>query len=127
MPSPTLLLLALLGCLLALQCSSFVPPSPPSRSFARPPPLFASPSPPPPPLTPSKIALLLERSFVAACKSLASGYVDELKLFIVSSKAGYERGLTIPQLKMELKECPSESAGRRAWSPSHPDPCRAPH
>eukprot|EP00617_Octactis_speculum_P003254 CAMPEP_0185784604 /NCGR_PEP_ID=MMETSP1174-20130828/124250_1 /TAXON_ID=35687 /ORGANISM="Dictyocha speculum, Strain CCMP1381" /LENGTH=67 /DNA_ID=CAMNT_0028476279 /DNA_START=55 /DNA_END=255 /DNA_ORIENTATION=- len=49
----------------------------------------------PPPLdatTPSGIAALIERSFVAACLELASGHVDALKLFISAALTGYERG-----------------------------------
>ena len=54
----------------------------------------------------------MEKSFVAACQSLAGGYVDELKLFIATGKAGYKQGMTIPQLQLELTACPSQSAGR---------------
>jgi len=75
--------------------------------------LSSSPSsPPPPPLTPARIATLVEVSFVNACTQLSTGYVDVLKMFIVSSKAGYTSGLTIPQLILELSQCSSKTAGR---------------
>ena len=76
-------------------------------------PLYASPNPPPKPsLTAPMVAEMVETTFVNACMQLSSGYVDVLKLFIVAAKAGYELGLTIPQLQLELSSCKSQSAGR---------------
>jgi len=43
---------------------------------------------------------------------LSTGYVDVLKLFIVAAKAGYELGMTIPQLQLELTACKTQTAGR---------------
>lgn len=69
----------------------------------------------PPPLdatTPSGIAALIERSFVAACLELASGHVDALKLFISAALTGYERGFPVPVLALELSNVATQSAGR---------------
>lgn len=58
------------------------------------------------------VAEMLETTFVNACMQLSSGYVDVLKLFIAAAKGGYEIGLTIPQLQLELTSCKSQTAGR---------------
>ena len=63
-------------------------------------------------LTPPLIAEMLEKTFVDACMQLSSGYVDVLKLFIVAGKAAYERGLTIPQVQLEISQCKTQTAGR---------------
>ncbi|GMH86058.1 hypothetical protein TrVE_jg4419 [Triparma verrucosa] len=55
---------------------------------------------------------MLEKTFVDACMQLSSGYVDVLKLFIVAGKAAYERGLTIPQVQLEISQCKTQTAGR---------------
>ncbi|GMI36568.1 hypothetical protein TrRE_jg5005 [Triparma retinervis] len=58
------------------------------------------------------VAEMVETTFVNACMQLSTGYVDVLKLFIVAAKAGYELGMTIPQLQLELSSCKSQTAGR---------------
>jgi len=58
------------------------------------------------------MAEMLEKTFVDACMQLSSGYVDVLKLFIVAGKAAYERGLTIPQVQLEITQCQTQTAGR---------------
>ena len=76
-------------------------------------PLLASSLPTPSdPLNPSKVGRLVEVSFVKACMQLSTGYVDVLKLFIASVKAGYELDLTIPQLNLEIANCGVATAGR---------------
>jgi hypothetical protein len=64
------------------------------------------------PLTPDRVAALIERSFVEACMQLAKGYVDILKLFIVSTKAGYELLLGPTSLIQKVDSCENRSAGR---------------
>lgn len=64
-------------------------------------------------LTQDQIAELIEVSFIQACLSLAQGYVDTLKLFIVAVKASYERGnIAVESLVRAVNECPTNTAGR---------------
>jgi len=64
-------------------------------------------------LSEDQIAELIEVSFIQACLSLAQGYVDTLKLFIVAVKASYERGnVSVSRLIQAVNECPTNTAGR---------------
>mmetsp|Transcript_40435 Transcript_40435/g.59117 ORF Transcript_40435/g.59117 Transcript_40435/m.59117 type:complete len:334 (-) Transcript_40435:530-1531(-) len=63
-------------------------------------------------LTLERIAELIEVSFVNACMQLASGYIDVLKLFVASTKAAYERSISLPTLQTSLQSCPNQSANR---------------
>lgn len=64
-------------------------------------------------LSPQQIAELIEISFIQACLSLAQGYVDTLKLFIVAVKASYEQGgRTVDQLIADVNACPQQTANR---------------
>lgn len=63
-------------------------------------------------LTPETVAEMIEVSFVNACMQLSQGYVDVLKLFIVSVQTGYDMNLFISDLSQKLKECPNLSARR---------------
>ncbi|KAL3785658.1 hypothetical protein HJC23_008708 [Cyclotella cryptica] len=63
-------------------------------------------------LAPETIAEMIEVSFIQSCLQLASGYIDVLKLFIVSVKAGYEANLSFEVLSKLVEECPVNSAGR---------------
>ena len=47
-----------------------------------------------------------------SCLQLTKGYVDELKLFIVSVKAGYEKSISLYNLNRYVMDCPIKSAGR---------------
>jgi len=64
-------------------------------------------------LSQEQIAELIEISFIQACLSLAQGYVDTLKLFIVAVKSAYERGtIGIDELVERVNQCPANTAGR---------------
>jgi hypothetical protein len=64
-------------------------------------------------LSPQQIADLIEISFIQACLSLAQGYVDTLKLFIVAVKASYEQGCRdVHQLIEDVNACPHQTANR---------------
>ena len=64
-------------------------------------------------LSQDQIAELIEISFIQACLSLAQGYVDTLKLFIVAVKSAYERGtIGIDELVERVNQCPANTAGR---------------
>ena len=65
-----------------------------------------------PPSTPPTVPAMIERTFVMACMSASSGYVDELKMFIVAIKAGFLKGWSISQMNMELSQVPTQSANR---------------
>lgn len=67
---------------------------------------------PPAELTTAKVAELIEVSFVRACMDVSSGYVDTLKLFIVSAKGAYEIGCTIPAISLALSMVETQTAGR---------------
>ena len=43
---------------------------------------------------------------------LSSGYVDVLKMFISAAKGGYELGLSIPALQLEITNSGTSTAGR---------------
>ena len=51
-------------------------------------------------------------SFVQSCLQLSRGYVDVLKLFVVSVKAGYEKSISLRDLDRYVVDCPIKSAGR---------------
>ena len=64
-------------------------------------------------LSPQQIDELIEISFIQACLSLAQGYVDTLKLFIVAVKASYEQGCrNVDQLIADVNACPQQTANR---------------
>ena len=64
------------------------------------------------PLTPERIAAMIEVSFIEGVLQLAQGYVDTLKLFIAAVLTAY--GVTIPINKLIdlVRECPTQSANR---------------
>ena len=65
-------------------------------------------------LSPQQITELVEISFIQACLSLAQGYVDTLKLFIVAVKASYEQQerRDVQQLIANVNACPQLTANR---------------
>ena len=64
-------------------------------------------------LSPGQIDELIEVSFIQACLSLAQGYVDTLKLFIVAVKASYEQGVRgVDELVDAVNRCPVQTARR---------------
>lgn len=63
-------------------------------------------------LTPETVAEMIEVSFVNACLQLAQGFVDVLKLMIVSIKSGYELGVQPTKLIDMVDAIPIQSAGR---------------
>lgn len=63
-------------------------------------------------LTPATIAEMIEVSFLNSCLQLSQGYIDVLKLFTVSVKAGYETNLPLDELHQLVEDCPVNSAGR---------------
>ena len=63
-------------------------------------------------LTPETIAEMIEVSFLQSCLQLSQGYIDVLKLFIVSVKSGYEANLSLDALHQLVVDCPVNSAGR---------------
>jgi len=63
-------------------------------------------------LTPDTVVEMIEVSFINACLQLAKGYVDVLKLFIVSVKAAYGMGITVPDLVAKLEVFPFQTANR---------------
>jgi hypothetical protein len=63
-------------------------------------------------LSPETVAELIEVSFVQSCLQLSKGYVDVLKLFVVSVKAGYEKSISLSDLNRYVMDCPIKSAGR---------------
>ena len=65
-----------------------------------------------PPLTPEKVAELIEVSFVKGVMQLAQGYVDVLKLFIAAVSSGYALGMTPGNLLDTVADCPEQSANR---------------
>lgn len=64
------------------------------------------------PLTPEKVAELIEVSFVNGVMQLAQGYVDVLKLLVAAIQAGYALGMTPGNLLDTVGECPEQSANR---------------
>ena len=60
----------------------------------------------------SKIAELIDVSFVQACMQLAEGYVDVLKLFIASVQSAYQQGISPAVLIQEIDSISQPSAGR---------------
>mgnify|MGYP007078101454 CR=1 FL=1 len=79
--------------------------------FHRAPPVLLDAAAGAPPKPPSP-AEMIECTFVRACMDLSTGQVDTLKLFIVSVKAAFLNGATIPAVERELSECAQETAGR---------------
>ena len=71
-------------------------------------------TPPPAPLTLSKVAELVEATFVRACMDAARGDVTTLKLFIASAVGGYRLGVPLPALGSAVAACEAEhsTAGR---------------
>lgn len=55
---------------------------------------------------------MLEKTFVNACLQLATGFVDNLKLFIASSLAGYQQGISAAELLSELAAVKITTANR---------------
>ena len=68
----------------------------------------------PAPLTLSKVAELVEATFVRACMDAARGDVTTLKLFIASAVGGYRLGVPLPALGSAVAACEAEhsTAGR---------------
>ena len=64
------------------------------------------------PLTPEKVAELIEVSFVNGIIQLSQGYVDVLKLLIAAIQAGYNLGMTPGNLLDTVAECPEQTANR---------------
>ena len=64
------------------------------------------------PLTPEKVAELVEVSFVNGVMQLAQGYVDVLKLLVAAIQAGYALGMTPGNLIDAVADCPEQSANR---------------
>eukprot|EP00977_Amphora_coffeiformis_P011599 scaffold2782_cov182-Amphora_coffeaeformis.AAC.29 len=64
------------------------------------------------PLTPEKIAAMIEVSFIEGCMQLAQGYVDTLKLFIAAVLTAYGVTLPVNRLIDLVQECPTQSANR---------------
>lgn len=64
------------------------------------------------PLTPEKIAAMIEVSFVEGAMQLAQGYVETLKLFIAAVLTAYGVTLPLDQLLDLVRECPDQSANR---------------
>ena len=58
-----------------------------------------------------QISSMIEATFVKACLQLATGYVDVLKLFIVSVQASYNASLGLSQILDQLPE-KSQTANR---------------
>lgn len=63
-------------------------------------------------LTLSKIAELVDVSFVQACLQLAEGYVDTLKLMIAAVQSAYVQGIPPHELIREINAISTPSAGR---------------
>lgn len=63
-------------------------------------------------LTLDKVAELIDTTFVNGCMQLAKGYVDVLKLLIVSIKSGYEMGVTPSDLIDKVEAVVDQAAGR---------------
>jgi len=63
-------------------------------------------------LTLEKVAELIDTTFVNGCMQLAKGYVDVLKLLIVSIKSGYEMGVTPSDLIAKVEAVEDKAAGR---------------
>mmetsp|Transcript_3824 Transcript_3824/g.6008 ORF Transcript_3824/g.6008 Transcript_3824/m.6008 type:complete len:248 (-) Transcript_3824:382-1125(-) len=59
-----------------------------------------------------KVSEMIDTSFVNACLQLAQGYVDVLKLFIVSVKSGYEMGVSPSELIENIDGVQKKAAGR---------------
>ena len=59
-----------------------------------------------------EVTSMIEATFVKACLELASGYVDVLKLFIISVQASYNNGLTLLEILQQLKSYPTQTANR---------------
>jgi hypothetical protein len=59
-----------------------------------------------------KVAELIDTTFVNACMQLSQGYVDVLKLLIVSIKSGYELGATPSELVAKVEAVEVKAAGR---------------
>lgn len=58
------------------------------------------------------VAELIDTTFVNACMQLSKGYVDVLKLFIVSIKSGYELGILPLELIQRVDAVERKAAGR---------------
>jgi len=58
------------------------------------------------------ITEMIDTTFVNACMQLSKGYVDVLKLFIVSVKSGYELGITPIELIKNVDSVSTKAAGR---------------
>ncbi|GAX14106.1 hypothetical protein FisN_8Hh057 [Fistulifera solaris] len=65
-----------------------------------------------PELTVSKIAELVDLSFVPACLQLAEGYVDVLKLMIAAVQSAYVQGIPPALLIQEINALTTPGAGR---------------
>jgi hypothetical protein len=63
-------------------------------------------------LTVTKIAELIDVSFVQACMQLAEGYVDILKLMIASIQSAYRQGISSASLIQEISSISQPAAGR---------------
>ena len=64
------------------------------------------------PLTPEKIAAMIEVSFIEGVLQLAQGYVDTLKLFIAAVLTAYGDTIPFNELIDLVRECPTQSANR---------------
>jgi len=63
-------------------------------------------------ITVEKLTEMIDTTFVNACMQLAKGYVDVLKLFIVSAKSGYELGIDPLELIQNVDAIENKAAGR---------------
>jgi len=63
-------------------------------------------------LTPDNIAKMIDVTFVKGCMDLAQGYVDVLKLMIVSTQAAYTNGISFIDLEMRVNAIKESVANR---------------
>ena len=59
-----------------------------------------------------EVTSMIEATFVKACLQLATGYVDVLKLFIVSVQASYNLKLSLSEILQRLELYPTQTANR---------------
>lgn len=64
------------------------------------------------PLSPEKVASMIEVSFVEGVMQLAQGYVETIKLFIAAVLTGYGMKIPYDDLMKAVQACPTQTANR---------------